>query len=139
MSDEKLLDGLRELSKTAFPRKCATCGRVYASLEEFINETRQLEGRTGLVENVGCPEEGDQPIVELYRNCVCGSTLMEFFLDRRDSSESGQRRREIFGKLLNLLIEKGVSAEDARNELLLLFRNKKSQLLEKMGVRISFT
>jgi hypothetical protein len=139
MSDEKLLDGLRELSKTAFPRKCATCGRVYASLEEFINETRQLEGRTGLIENAGCPEEGDEPIVELYRNCVCGSTLMEFFSDRRDSSENGQRRREIFGKLLKLLIERGVSAEDARKELLLLFRYKKSQLLEKMGIRISFT
>jgi hypothetical protein len=139
MIEEKLLDGLRELSKTAFPRKCSSCGRVYASLEDFINETRQLEGRSGLIENLGCPEEGDEPIVELYRNCVCGSTLMEFFSNRRDSSEIGQRRRKIFGQLLNLLIDKGVSAEDARKELLLLFQFKKSQLLEKMGVRLTFT
>jgi hypothetical protein len=133
---EKILDGLRVLSKTAFPRKCTTCGKVYGSFEEFVSETRSLEGRSGLLENIGCPEEGDDPIVEIYRNCVCGSTLVEFALNRRDSSEHGLRRREIFNKLLKLLIDRGLSEEDARSELLLLMQSKKSQLLENMGIHL---
>jgi hypothetical protein len=137
MNEQKLLEGLRELSKTAFPRKCMNCGRVYASLEEFIKETKQLERGSGLIENVGCPEDGDEPIVELYRNCVCGSTLMEFFADRRDSSENGQRRRDVFGKLLYLMNEKGISNEDARKELLLLLQFKRSKLIEKMGIQLN--
>ncbi|MCK9987662.1 MAG: hypothetical protein AzoDbin1_04134, partial [Azoarcus sp.] len=40
-----------------------------------------------------------QVIVELFRNCVCGSTLMDCFRDRRDTSEAGLRRRARFGEL----------------------------------------
>ncbi len=136
--EEALLNGLRELSESAFPRKCSTCGRVYLSVEEFIRKTRQLEGRSGLLENIGCPEEGDDPSVELYRNCICGSTLMEFFLNRRDTSNNGRRRRLLFDKLLNLLIEKGLSEDDARRELLLTLQSNKSQLLENMGIQLKF-
>ncbi|MEJ2394801.1 MAG: oxidoreductase [Candidatus Thiodiazotropha sp.] len=136
--EEKILNGLRELSKTTFPRKCTTCGRVYDSFEEFVSETRPLEGRSGLQENIGCPEEGDNPIVEIYRNCVCGSTLMEFALNRRDTSEHGLRRREIFNKLLNLLVERGLSGEDAKKELRLLLQSRKSQLLENMGIQLEY-
>jgi hypothetical protein len=135
---EKILDGLRVLSKTAFPRKCATCGRVYNSFEEFISESRPLEGRSGLLENIGCPEEGDDPIVEIYRNCVCGSTLLEFAINRRDTSEHGLRRRAIFNKLLKLLVKRGLSGEVARNELLLLLQSKKSQVLENMGIQLEY-
>jgi hypothetical protein len=136
--EEKILDGLRELSKSAFPRKCTTCGRVYDSFEEFVSETRHLKGRSGLLENIGSPEEGDDPIVEIYRNCVCGSTLMEFALNRRDISEHGLRRRAIFNKLLKLLVERGLSGDDARKELLLLLQSGKSQLLENMGIQLEY-
>lgn len=136
--EEELLEGLRELSETAFPRKCSTCGRVYASLEEFIYETRQLEGRSGLIENLGCPEEGDDPSVDLYRNCICGSTLMEFFINRRDASNNGRRRRILFDKLHKLLIEKGLSEGDARRELLLIVHFNRSELLENMGIQLRF-
>ena len=136
--EEILLNGLCELSKTAFPRKCESCGRIYASFEEFIIETKQLKGRSGLMENLGCPEEGDDPIVELYRNCICGSTLLEFFQNRRDTSESGQRRRDIFEKLCRRLVELGLSREDARKELLQLLRFEKSPRLESMGIHLKF-
>jgi hypothetical protein len=134
--EDILLDGLRELSKTAFPRKCENCGRVYTSFDEFVRETNQLEGRSGLKENLGCPEEGDDPIVELYRNCVCGSTLMEFLNNRRDTSENGKHRRATFGKLVDILVKRGLSREDARNELLMILHYKKSPLLESMGIQI---
>jgi hypothetical protein len=136
--EEQLLYGLRELSKTTFPRRCNKCGRVFYSFDEFINETIRLDGRSGLMENIGCPEDGDSPVVELYRNCVCGSTLMEFFNNRRDTSWNGQRRRAIFGKLVEVLVEKGLSREDARAELLQVMHFNKSPLLESMGIQIGF-
>lgn len=136
--EDQILKGLRELSKTAFPRKCSTCGRVFYSFGEFINETKQLDWRSGLIENSGCPDDGDAPIVELYRNCICGSTLMEFLGNRRDTSGNGRRRRAIFGKLVDVLVEKGLSKEDARKELLLVLQFDKSPLLESMGIKIEF-
>ncbi|MCG7900565.1 MAG: oxidoreductase [Candidatus Thiodiazotropha lotti] len=138
MDYNTLLEGLQELSDTAFPRVCTNCGKEYPDLQTFIYETQQLEGRSGLMENVGCPDEGDEPIVELYRNCICGSTLMEFFSDRRDTSEVGLQRRQLFDNLLAQLVEMGVSTEEARNELKLFLSTGKSVLLEKMGIRTSF-
>lgn len=41
--EDQILKGLRELSKTAFPRKCSTCSRVFYFFGEFINETNQLD------------------------------------------------------------------------------------------------
>ncbi len=138
MKSDPFLEGLQELYKTAFPRKCANCGREYPNLEVFLAETLQLKGRTGLLENVGCPEEGDEPIVELYRNCICGSTMMEFCENRRDTSEKGLRRRELYDDLMKQLLAKGIAVEDARKELLLMLRfNQKSQLLENLGVQIT--
>ncbi|MCG7870564.1 MAG: hypothetical protein N0C81_01335 [Candidatus Thiodiazotropha lotti] len=90
------------------------------------------------MENIGCPEEGDDPIVELYRNCSCGSTLMEFFSDRRDTSEIGLRRRHLFDELLAQLVEMGIASEEARNELKLFLRTGESHRLQKMGIRTSF-
>ncbi|MCG8100517.1 MAG: oxidoreductase [Candidatus Thiodiazotropha taylori] len=137
MNYDALLEGLRELSETAFPRVCSNCGREYPDLKTFISETQQLEGRSGLMENIGCPEEGDEPIVELYRNCICGSTLMEFFSDRRDTSDNGLRRRQLFDDLLAQLVEMDIAAEEARKELKQFIATGESQLLQKMGIPVS--
>jgi hypothetical protein len=135
MKSDPFLQGLKELYDSSFPRKCPNCGREYPTLEAFLKETIKLEGRTGLTENLGCPDEGDEPIVELYRNCVCGSTMMEFFSNRRDTSEQGLRRRQLFDDLLKQMVAKGVSEIEARKALLLMLRfNKRSQVLEKLGI-----
>ncbi|MET0123762.1 MAG: hypothetical protein ABW124_22250 [Candidatus Thiodiazotropha sp. 6PLUC9] len=139
MIEKEILDGLQELSDTAFPRTCSNCGREYASLDDFIKETQQLKGRTGLLENIGCPEEGDEPIVELYRNCICGSTLMEFFSNRRDTSEKGQRRRAVFEKTLASMVENGIPRDEARIELIAVLRYGKSHILEKLGIQIKLS
>ena len=72
----------------------------------------------------------DNTIVEVYRNCPCGSTLMDFFSDRRDISDSGLRRREKFAELLAYLIEKGWETQLARTELIKVLRGEKSELLK---------
>lgn len=123
-----LFDGLRALANSAFPKHCSNCGRTYASAEQFLQETVSIRSNlSGLKESA---DDDDNTIVEVYRNCPCGSTLMDFFSDRRDTSEAGLRRREKFGELLQYLIQKGWDPAMARSELLKVLRGEKSELLK---------
>jgi hypothetical protein len=74
-------------------------------------------------------------MVELYRNCVCGSTLMDLFSDRRDNSPRGLERRQRFEKILGLLGTRGMAAEQARRELLSLMGTGRSEALEALGFK----
>ena len=47
---------------------------------------------------------------------------MAFCHDRRDLSENGNRRRQLFGELMNRLVDTGISALDARQKLLKALR-----------------
>lgn len=62
--------------------------------------------------------DDDEIYLEIYRNCDCGSTLMEFFSSRRDLSEQGIRKRTIFGELLLALDKAGYEKADSRSLLL---------------------
>jgi hypothetical protein len=130
--DNHLFRNLKALSESSFPKKCSSCGVVYESSEQFVQKTVDVAGRSGLKSSED--DCGDQ-IVELFRNCICGSTLMECFNDRRDLSKSGLRRRELFGRLLVMLEKKGLPADQARAELLKLTRGRQSRVLEQMGIK----
>ena len=71
-------------------------------------------------------------MVEAFRNCPCGSTLMDYFATRRDMSAAGRARREKFEELLNYLIQSGLDAEVAHAELIKATRGEKSEILAKM-------
>lgn len=131
MSDGTLFDDLVVLEHNSFPKKCETCGKVYDSPEDFTAQTEHINGKSGLKSTEG--DEGET-ILELFRNCTCGSTLLDFFADRRDMSERGEHRRKSFDTVLNHLIEQGVEREVARTELIYYMKHKKSELLEKLGV-----
>lgn len=132
-NDLELFEGLQALSDNAFPKECRTCGRVYHSPEDFITQSEGIAGRTGLKSSY---DDDDRPIVELFRNCLCGSTLLDFFSDRRDTSPAGLRRREVFTKMLAQLEKRGMKAETARQELLNLMRGQRSSTLESMGIQL---
>ena len=132
-SDQELFDGLQALSDSAFPKECASCGRVYHSPRDFVTQSESIGGRSGLKHGY---DEDDQPVVELFRNCVCGSTLMDFFSDRRDRSATGLKRREVFGKMLDHLQSRGMDNETARQELLRLMRGESSEKLESLGIHL---
>lgn len=122
-------EGLRLLKESYFPKTCNTCGKVYATMDEFIAQTDKVDHPTGLMEGV---DEAYNPTVALFRNCPCGSSLMIQCRDRRDTSEEGERRRAIFQKLLDTLqttagIEEGV----ARDEILQLLEGRESQVLQR--------
>lgn len=132
-SDFELFADLQSLSDSAFPKECATCGRVYRSPEDFFRESVAPAASSGLKES---SDDDDEFIVELYRNCQCGSTLMDFFMDRRDTSEQGLKRRVLFGKLLDSLEKKGLNRALARDELFGLMRGRPSARLKALGIKL---
>lgn len=126
-SDDELYQGLQALSDLSFPKLCATCGKRYETVDDFISQTEAIRKSSGLKEDLG---DDDQVIVELFRNCTCGSTLMDEFNNRRDLSVAGLKRRKKFGELIDRLVDKGFTAEISRNELLKVMRGEGSELLK---------
>jgi hypothetical protein len=129
-----LYEGLQAISDDQFPKTCSTCGRVFSSPADLVAEgTQAPTGHSGLRSG---EDDGGQRVVYLFRNCSCGSTLLDSFRDRRDRSPAGLRRRERFGKLIDLLGRSGVRADLARVELLRLLAGERSECLERLGIRI---
>jgi hypothetical protein len=126
-SNATLFANLRALAESSFPKRCNNCGRIYATAEEFAVATAAIRPDiSGLKQSY---DEDGKAIVELFRNCVCGSTLMDTFDSRRDDSPAGLKRRRRFDELLRLLQARGIAAGVARDELLKLVRGQKSELL----------
>ena len=133
-TDLDLYKALTALTESSFPKRCPACGRSYASADAFIMETRTVrEGVSGLKST---RDDREKTILELYRNCVCGSTLMDYFDDRRDFTPEGRKRRELFNLSLNILKHKGVAEPIARVELIKYLKGEQSALLDKMGLAI---
>ena len=123
---------LKDITETTFPKTCSTCGATYQNCADFLVKTNMVYGgKSGLKVSL---DDNDQPIIELYRNCSCGSTLMNFFSDRRDNSDKGNKRREAFERLLVQLEQKGVTRKEARLELLKLLKGEESELLKSYGL-----
>lgn len=124
--DPFLYKGLQALSDLSFPKKCSTCGKRYATLEDFIAQTQPLRKSTGLKEDL---DDDDKVIVELFRNCICGSTLMDEFNNRRNLSSAGLKRRKKFAEIIERLEKAGFTADIARLELLKIMKGQGSSLL----------
>ena len=126
-SHEDLFRSLQALEEASFPKVCRNCGRKYEDAAEFLAATRQVRpDHTGLKESI---DEGGGAIVEVFRNCTCGSTLLESFSDRRDQSPNGLLRRKRFGEMLDKLVADGVEFGLARTELLKLMRGQPHDLI----------
>ena len=136
MDKKKLFAGLRALSASAFPKSCKCCGRTFASAEAFLAETHDLPSAASPLK--AAREVDGSTLLEVFRNCPCGSTLMDEFQDRRDNSEQGCRRRELFRQLLETLQNDfGFDEQAARTELLGVMHGKPSLRLAEILPRIS--
>lgn len=122
----EIYQGLRSISDRSFPKTCPTCGKTYETVEVFLAETERLRNSTGFKSSL---DDEDKPIVELFRNCTCGSTLLETFGDRRDNSPKGIKARENFGRILKMLISDGNDPKKSRDELLKLTRGEGSAFI----------
>jgi hypothetical protein len=126
---EQFLGNLRALAESAFPKRCANCGCVYDSAQQFLAQTRGIApDRSGLKSS---EDDDGTTILEVFRNCVCGSTLMDLFSDRRDMSEAGAIRRQRFGDMLQFLVARGLARETARGELIKVLRGEGSAILKQ--------
>lgn len=131
LSYNELFQGLKALAESSFPKKCASCGRIFESAEKYLLETLDLNtSKTGLKES---QDDDGTKIVEVFRNCPCGSTLMDLFDNRRDLTETGAQRRKKFTELLKFLVDNRFDKKIARMELLKVMRGEKSELLSKIS------
>lgn len=116
--------------ESSFPKHCNACGRRYETAEDFLRDTHDLPAsRSCLKEAI---EDDGTAIVEVFRNCICGSTLMDEFSNRRDESEKGRLRREKFDMLLKQLVQKGLDQEVARQELRNFMNGRSSPVLDEI-------
>lgn len=129
----ELYQGLQALVDAAFPKTCSSCGTCYQDLGAFLRGTYSTISTSGLKQ---AEQSRSQPVVELYRTCRCGATMMEFFRDRRDDSESGVLVRAKFAQLLDMLSQTGLSLATVRSELTLLLRGEKSDIFDLLGLNI---
>ncbi|WP_051709647.1 hypothetical protein [Andreprevotia chitinilytica] len=129
-SEHDFFGGLQALAASAFPKECRTCGRVYATAEAFLQETRPISSdSSGLKQS---EDDNGEYIVEAFRNCVCGSTLMDVFADRRAPDDADHPRRQLFGELLEYLVAKRIERAVARQELLKVMHGEHSDLLAQL-------
>lgn len=128
---KELYSGLSFIMTASFPKRCANCGSVFETAADFLERTAAAGGSSGLKES---SDEDERPLVEVFRNCTCGSTLMEVCADRRDTSPAGLARRERFGELMKMLEDSGIEGSVARLELLKVMRGEQSALLEGLGL-----
>ena len=116
----KSLGFLKNRLKTPFPKKCTKCGLIYETFEDFFYGTREIARGT-----VNYPILGND--FYLHRNCQppCDTTLVVVFVDRRDESLAGARRRALFEQCLERLgSELGLDHVFARDVLLTLLANE---------------
>jgi len=119
--------GLKALSRDDFPKRCRNCGRVFESEADYFQQTQAIRPEiTGLK----AADDDDGPLVEVFRNCVCGSTLLVSCASRRDDSEAGRSRRRLFDELLGYLERHGIERVQARAELLRVASGERSEVLE---------
>ncbi|MDM8349385.1 hypothetical protein P8H27_10785 [Pseudomonas sp. sp1636] len=120
--------GLKALGHDSFPKRCRNCGRVFASEADYFQQTQAIRPEiTGLK---AAYDDDDRPLVEVFRNCVCGSTLLVNCVSRRDDSAAGNNRRQLFDTLLDYLTQHGVERAQARGELLRVASGERSEVLE---------
>lgn len=125
-------DGLELFEKNSFPKKCSVCGKIYKTVDEFIEHTKEIGQNSGLTE---IKPQGFRAHVALFRNCACGSTLMANCSDRRGTSEHAKLRRKAFDSLMESLVHVGVEKTTARKELRKYLSGEPSTILEKLGIK----
>ncbi len=127
----EFLKGLRELAESAFPKRCPTCGRTFESAAEFVAQTQPVRASHSGVKTA--QDDNGVALLEIYRNCPCGSTLMDIFSERRDVSERGQQRRQRFAELFGYLMASGMDKGIARAELIKVMRGEPSEVLRSIA------
>lgn len=128
ISHDAWFAGLKALSHDNFPKRCRNCGREFASAADYFQQSQAI--RPDITGLKAADDEEEGPLVEVFRNCLCGSTLLVNCASRRDHSASGHSRRRLFDELLSYLVRHGIERAQARGELLRVASGERSEVLE---------
>lgn len=90
-----------------FPKKCNTCEKIFNNREEYIKGTQKVSTPT----SPGGSVLNNQGVLE-FRNCKCGSTLLILLGNRRDESEFGVKRRQIFSECVEKIVSEKIADEE---------------------------
>ena len=115
---ESVASKLKKHYSKIFPKRCNSCGTIYHNREEFWNATMGLRTHDTVFDEIGLQE---------YRNCPCGSTLIVWTQDRRDNSEYGQLRRNLFDNCFEKL--QSIS-EDSDDEIRIVNQATRIRLVD---------
>ena len=129
--NQLLFKNLKALEDASFPKECANCQRRFENESDYIQLTTPYQEASGFTES---KDKSGKVYLKLVRRCQCGEPILDYFGNRRDESKQGELKRQAFEKVINSLIAKGLSREQARTELLNHLNNKKSALLESLGI-----
>ncbi|MBL4852287.1 MAG: CbiX/SirB N-terminal domain-containing protein [Gammaproteobacteria bacterium] len=121
--------GLRSVADSDFPKTCRNCQRSYQTLSEFIRDTVSTTPETGLKQGFN---DEEQAIVELLRNCQCGSILMSPVHSRRGNSDLASECREQFDQLVAQMAATGRTHESAREDLRQVITGGYGDILEQL-------
>jgi hypothetical protein len=116
----KSMGFLKSRLKTPFPKKCSKCAKEWDTFEDFFQTTNDIARGT-----VSYPILGND--FYMHRNCPspCDTTLVVVFVDRRDETPAGSRRRELFEICMNRLrTVLNVTRDEARDILLAELANE---------------
>ena len=109
-TNSSALDALHEQALKRFPKTCS-CGRRYETFADFVAATEGLGNSGETLRADG------QNLTNIFRNCICGSTLLVFIQEKRDESPAGLLRRMRYGERLKFLAQQGLSHQEARKVL----------------------
>ncbi|MCB1615455.1 MAG: hypothetical protein KDI30_05520 [Pseudomonadales bacterium] len=105
------------LEPDSFPKTCPMCNTVYSDEIDFFERTHSLPHVNSDIRPVEDENADPQVYLEIYRNCNCGTTLMELFHCRREQTASENRKRLLFEILLDAMEAIGHKRKDARDIL----------------------
>lgn len=88
----------------SFPRQCGDCGRHFATLAEFLDETTPCPDAPSPTEST---DDDGAHFVDVKRRCTCGARLLERCADRRDASDGGRATRRRFGRAVDEMASAG--------------------------------
>lgn len=105
---------LKAFDTESFPKTCRNCGKVYDSAKAFIADTNPAKTDSALKQSY---DEHGEVVVELFRDCQCGSTLMNPFYSRRGSGDLASKCRHEFDQLIKHMTANGHTHATAGEEL----------------------
>ena len=129
--DQELIRGLEALVATTFPKRCRCCNRSFVDVADYVMQTEAMPGGARSIKQ--SLDDDGKVIIDLFRNCPCGSTLMDSFNNRRDTTAQGEARRQRFDELMSYLIDHGLAARTARLELIKFMNGETSEILSAIG------